>query len=163
MIEVRRASKDQLDTCLAIRFEVFVMGQGVPPQLEVDGHDPDCLHLLAWDRNHTVGTARLRITDKGNAKAERVAVRPGYQSRGVGTALMQALEDLARQMGHRELIVTAQLTVLPFYEHLGYVAEGPVFIEAAHDAKTTRGRLRRREGRRASAEKPGVTTADWAG
>jgi len=44
---------------------------------------------------------------------------------------MQALEDLARQMGHRELIVTAQLTVLPFYEHLGYVAEGPVFIEAA--------------------------------
>ena len=131
MIEVRRASKDQLDTCLAIRFEVFVMGQGVPPQLEVDGRDPDCLHLLAWDRKHTVGTARLRITARGEAKAERVAVRPGYQGQGVGTALMETLEDIARQMGHTEIIVTAQLTVVPFYEHLGYVAEGGVFIEAA--------------------------------
>lgn len=130
MIEVRRATLDELDTCLAIRNEVFVLGQGVPPQIEVDGRDPECTHFLALRRGETVGTARLRITDEGKAKAERVAVRPGHQGLGVGRRLMALLEDTAGEMGHDEVVLSAQVQVVPFYEEIGYTAHGDLFHEA---------------------------------
>jgi predicted GNAT family N-acyltransferase len=131
VLEVRRARPDEIDTCLAIRHEVFVLGQGVPAPLEVDGKDRQCAHFIALERGQAIGTARLRVTDNGAAKVERVAVRPGHQGRGVGTAIMHAVEEEAAARGFREVVLTAQVAVLPFYETLGYVAEGKVFIEAA--------------------------------
>lgn len=131
MIEVRRATPDQLNTCLAIRHEVFVLGQGVPPEIEVDGYDPRCVHFLAWEGQETIGTARLRILRDGAAKAERVAVRPGYQGKGVGGKLMGAIEQEAARRGHTELLVNAQVHVLPFYELMGYIVEGQPFTEAS--------------------------------
>jgi len=63
-------------------------------------------------------------------KAERVAVRRPFRGAGVGRALMRALEDEARALGRRELVLNAQLPVVAFYERLGYRAEGPEFLEA---------------------------------
>lgn len=131
MLTVRRATPEELDTCLAIRMEVFVLGQGVPQVLEVDGQDPRCAHWIAWFRKEPVGTARLRITPDGKAKAERVAVRQGYRARGIGAALMAELEQEAARLGHRQLVLSAQTHVIPFYERLGYEAYGDVFIDAA--------------------------------
>lgn len=130
MIEVRTAAPREIDTCLAIRHEVFVLGQGVPPGIEVDGLDPRCTHFLAFDRHQTVGTARLRITPEGAAKAERVAVRPGWRGRGIGVALMAALEEEARSKGHHEVVLYAQQDAIPFYDKLGYLGVGERFVEA---------------------------------
>ena len=131
MLTVRKARPDEMHTCFALRYEVFVLGQGVPPQLEVDGHDGNCTHILAMWRDEAVGTARLRITAQGLAKAERVGVRGGFQGRGIGTALMTLLEDLARERGDEHLRLNAQQHVIPFYETLGYTAYGESFMEAS--------------------------------
>lgn len=130
MLTVRRARPDEMHTCFAIRYEVFVLGQGVPPELEVDGHDAGCRHVLAFERGEAVGAARLRITAEGRPKAERVAVRGGYQGRGIGAALMRLLEGEARGLGHTRLWLSAQEQVVPFYKSLGYTPEGEPFIEA---------------------------------
>ena len=54
-------------TCLAIRREVFIVGQDVPLELEFDGLDTEAEHFLAFadDQNDAValGTARMRIVD----------------------------------------------------------------------------------------------------
>jgi len=125
---------DELATALAIRHEVFVVGQDVPPDLEVDGLDPVCTHLLAERRApdgswRALGTARLRPRE-GVAKAERVAVLDAARGTGLGRLLMEALEGEARRLGYREVVLNAQVQVLPFYLGLGYVAEGPIFDEA---------------------------------
>jgi predicted GNAT family N-acyltransferase len=44
---------------------------------------------------------------------------------------MRALELEARARGHDRLVLNAQVAVLPFYERLGYVVDGPEFLEAA--------------------------------
>ena len=75
-------------------------------------------------------------------KAERVAVHATARNRGVGRLLMAALADRAREVGCDEVVLHAQLAALPFYEAVGYEAEGPVFEEAGIDHRKMRRRLR---------------------
>ena len=128
-VRVVIAGQAEFATCLEIRTRVFVEEQGVPPELEEDRHDPAATHWLALSADGPVGTARARRL--GDAvKAERVAVDAGYRRRGVGRALMEAIEGWARQQGLTCLMLNAQLTALPFYLGLGYQAEGAIFEEA---------------------------------
>jgi predicted GNAT family N-acyltransferase len=122
---------DGLARCVALRREVFVLGQGVAEELEIDGLDGASEHLLALDpRGVAVGTARLRPVGGGCFKAERVAVAQAWRGRGLGRALMAAAEGRARASGARRVVLNAQLSVVGFYVRLGYAAHGPVFHEA---------------------------------
>ena len=104
-----------------------------------DAHDADATHFLALQADEAVGTARLRPLADGTSKAERVAVRRPFRRRGVGRALMCALEDAAGDRG--EIVLNAQAAVLPFYERLGYRCEGPEFVEAGIPHRAMRKRL----------------------
>lgn len=122
-----------MHAAMQIRHVVFVQGQGVPADLEVDGLDPSCTHLLAEAREAgawvPVGTARLRR--KGElAKAERVAVLESCRGQGIGALLMTALEDEAQHQGLGQVFLHAQVDVVEFYLKLGYLSEGPEFDEA---------------------------------
>lgn len=125
-------TQDDRDAAMRIRFEVFVDEQGVPPELEADEHDAAALHLLALDAatRAPVGTARVLDKGDGVAKIGRVAVRKEHRGRGVGEALMRRAMEAARAAGMTRAILDAQLPVIPFYEHLGFVAEGPIFDDA---------------------------------
>lgn len=120
---------ENISICLALRRAVFVDEQGVDPALDADGLDDDATQFLAWANGIPIGTARLRVVD-GKAKAERVAVLDDFRGHGVGGALMDAVERYARAQGHRSVLVHAQESVVPFYERLGYAAEGATFDEA---------------------------------
>ena len=119
----------EIELCFAIRRTVFVAGQGVSEREEIDGLDPACTHFLARAAGDAVGTARLRFVD-GKAKAERVAVLDEHRRRGVGAALMLALEQEAARLGSGSVVLHAQEASIPFYEILGYRAEGERFFEA---------------------------------
>lgn len=120
------------DAAMAIRVEVFVDEQGVPPELEPDEFDEDALHLLAVDAATGVAMGTARVVDKGNrvAKIGRVAVRESARGRGVGQTLMACALDHAARAGHTLAVLDAQVHVIPFYERLDFVAEGPVFDDA---------------------------------
>ena len=128
-VTVRRARPDELEQLYAIRREVFVVGQKVPEEREIDGLDGEAVQFVALDEGEYVGTARLRIVD-GHAKIERVAVRSKWRSRGVGDALMDAVESHAAALGLTGFVLSAQVPVIPFYERRGYAAHGPVYEDA---------------------------------
>ena len=138
MRDVRLVDLDELPTCLEIRLEVFVEGQNVPLEEEVDGRDEQCSHFLASEGGRALATARLRITDQGEARAERVAVLQAARGTGRGLAVMRLLQQTAAQRGHSEVVLHAQVAVIPFYERLGYVAEGPVFMDCDIPHRTMR-------------------------
>lgn len=136
---VRIATAEEIDACIALRHEVFVVEQGVPLALEVDGLDPDCAHVIALDdRGAVVGTARVRVIDSAYAKAERVAIARRARGTGLGAAVMRALHEHVRGQGIHTVKLGAQTDVIAFYERLGYVAHGPVFDDAGipHRAMT---------------------------
>ncbi len=128
-IEVRRAQPSDLPACHDIRRRVFIDEQRVPEHEEMDDLDAASTHLIACRDGRAIGTARLRSVD-GDAKAERVAVLSEQRERGVGRLLMQHLEIEARARGLRRMVLNAHVSVIPFYERLGYVAEGERFLDA---------------------------------
>jgi len=114
-----------------VRETVFIDEQRVPRELEFDDRDPQCLHVLVFDGATPVGTGRLDLDYGG--KVGRVAVVATHRRAGVGTAVMEQLHAIARERKHLHLWCHAQLTAVPFYERLGYVRSGPIFVEAGID------------------------------
>lgn len=69
-----------------------------------------------------IASARYQLRPD-HTYAERVAVDPRYRNRGIGSALMHAIEDAARAAGHREVRIGVRASLpanLRFYEELGY-------------------------------------------
>ena len=114
-----------------VRETVFIDEQRVPRGLEFDERDPLCLHVLVFDGGTPVGTGRLDL--EYGAKVGRVAVVATHRRGGIGTAVMQHLHAIARKEKYPRLWCNAQLTAVPFYERLGYVRSGAVFVEAGID------------------------------
>lgn len=124
------------DAAMRVRFEVFVDEQNVPPDLERDEYDDEALHLLAVhaETDEPLGTARVVDKGQGIAKIGRVAVRRPYRGFGergsVGRALMLEAMARAKEAGQTLAMLDAQVQVIPFYERLGFIAEGLVFDDA---------------------------------
>jgi predicted GNAT family N-acyltransferase len=129
-IEVRPArGAGEHDAALALRHEVFVGEQGVPPRLETDGRDPDALHLVAIRGAEVIGTCRL-VIDRRTAKLGRLAVRRDARGAGAGTALVRVAEAQARAAGARRMALHAQAHATGLYAARGFVRLGARFRQA---------------------------------
>jgi predicted GNAT family N-acyltransferase len=110
-----------------VRMEVFVTEQRVPVELEVDEWDESSLHAIACDADGVVvGTGRL-LPD---GHIGRLAVLRRKRGSGVGTRILLALMEAARERGHRDVVLSAQLHAVPFYRRHGFAEEGEPFDDA---------------------------------
>ncbi len=90
-------------------------------------------HTLVAERGGTiVGTAAL-----GQERINTVFVSPDEQGRGIGAALMEAVEQLARSAGWTVAQLNASRTAVGFYGRLGYVV--------AHDGEVGPNTIRMRK------------------
>lgn len=110
-----------------VRTAVFVEEQNVPVELDFDGLDGSCQHVLAVAPDgRAVGTARM--LDDGHIG--RMAVLQDWRGRGVGTRMLEALLARAVGMGLRRVLLHSQDHAAPFYERLGFVKVGDCFMDA---------------------------------
>ncbi len=127
---LRIAPTNDITACQALRRAVFIDEQGVDPDLEVDGLDSEATHLLAVKEGRPVGTARILFMGEV-AKVGRVCVLPELRGTGMGKALMMAaIAECRSRLGLSEVRLGAQTYAIGFYEALGFVAEGPEFMDA---------------------------------
>lgn len=111
----------------AVRYEVFVLEQKVPVELEWDDMDAACLHVLVYDESgQAVGTGRL-LPD---GHIGRMAVRERARGQGIGGIMLEALMTEARRRGDRCVLLNAQTHAEPFYRRFGFVRDGEEFMEA---------------------------------
>ena len=59
----------------------------------------------------------------------QVAVDNKYQGEGIGRELVRYAERRAKEAGYSRIVMHAMLSVVNFYEKLGYRQEGEIFEE----------------------------------
>ena len=121
-----------------IRFTVFVQEQNVPPEIEMDEHDGQCVHALAFNEaGEPVATGRL-LPD---GHIGRMAVLKDARGSGVGARMLTVLTGAARARGDREVVLSAQTHALDFYRKQGFVEEGAQYLDAGIPHQTMRRKL----------------------
>src|SRR5262249_30225338 len=133
---VRRADWERdRESLRRVRTAVFVDEQSVPPPLEWDGLDDDCLHVLAEDSHGPpIGTGRL-LPD---GHIGRMAVIAAWRGRGVGGAILSELLCCAAGQGLTEVVLNAQTHAVGFYARYGFSAEGAAFLDAGIEHRRMR-------------------------
>lgn len=125
---------DRMREALAIRTQVFVEEQGVPPEEEIDAHDritPDAVHALARDATgRSVGAARYYPLDRRSVQIGRMAVAVEARGIGAGRALLETLCAEARRRGFVRAHLHAQLQAREFYAKAGFEDDGEPLWDA---------------------------------
>ena len=119
---------DDYQSCLFIRKQVFIIGQNIPVEIELDDDKIDATFFLANLSGNPVGTARYRKTDFG-VKLERFAVLENARNFGVGKALVLFIINYLKN--EKNIYLNAQKSVIGFYEKLGFGSIGDQFYEAS--------------------------------
>jgi predicted GNAT family N-acyltransferase len=135
----RLAGPEDMEAVFALRHEVFVLGQGVPEELERDELDAVSDHAVALVEGALVGTGRLLPS----GTVGRMAVASPYRGRGVGAAVLAVLEERAAERGFPAVELHAQVHAAGFYERAGYVPYGAVYLEAGIEHRSMRKELSR--------------------
>lgn len=107
-------------------------------ELEVKPAEATSSHLLLQDDAGQVQGCVLLSADRPQARLYQMAVSPPLQGQGYGRMLMQECERYAQTQQVGEIILHARAYAIPFYEKLGFQAEGPVFQEVGIDHRLMR-------------------------
>ena len=130
MIEIKKfyfENKKLMKIAHNIRYDVFVIGQNCPENIEWE-FEEESTHFLIIEKGNAVATARHRKTKNGY-KLERFAVIKSKRGMGYGHIILkEILKDLSNYTG--VIYMHAQSEVVPFYEKMGFQKQGKEFEEA---------------------------------
>ena len=116
------------DEIKQIREDVFMKEQGF--EAEFDAIDETAKFVLLSIEGKAVGTCRYFPGEEpSDAHIGRMAVRKLYRGQGLGAKIMLAAENGIRRDGFTSCSLSAQVQARPFYETLGYVAEGEEYLD----------------------------------
>jgi predicted GNAT family N-acyltransferase len=128
MVVIDVTTFEQLEVAYHIRYLVFVAEQGCPIKDEYDQYESIASHILVYENEQPIGTARWRVVD-GVAKLERICVLASHRKRGVGKLIVTALEERAIKRGLTRSKLHGQVQAEAFYNRLGYLTTSESFIE----------------------------------
>ena len=95
---------------------------------ELEGEKSN-LHIAAYEDDQMLGCCMLVEESPQMVRLRQMAVINDLQGKGIGRALMQFAENLARDRGYRRITMHARKNALGFYEKMGYRKVGEEFNE----------------------------------
>ncbi len=136
---IRTADKKDYDLLLSMydMFEPKRCAQGIPPA------DPELrrklikkiieesVNVVSENGPVIVGHACLIDIDPGIRAELEIAVHQDWRNRGVGTAMMSLLIDVARQLGYSRIWLTVDNTnrrAIHIYQKYGFTFTGPLIL-----------------------------------
>ncbi len=83
----------------------------------------------AFEEEKMLGCCMLVQEEPGSVRLRQMAVLNNLQGKGIGRALMQFAENIARDRGFKKITMHARKSAIGFYEKLGYRVFGEEFEE----------------------------------
>ena len=118
--------EDNKGSIIKVRHVVFVIGQSVPSEIEIDGKDPKCFHALITIDDTPIATGRM----EKDGHIGRIAVLEEYRGKHYGQKIMEKLEEIAKKESIRRVYLGSQVHAMKFYAKLGYIPYGDFYFEA---------------------------------
>ena len=109
---------DMLRKPLGLRFD----------QEELEREKDDIL-IGAFDDEKILGCCLITRIGPGTCRLRQMAVLNSLQGKGIGAAMLNFAENVARDRGFRNMTMHARKTAIGFYEKLGYKIKGDEFLE----------------------------------
>ncbi len=97
-----------------------------PEELNKEAGD---LLIGCFDDDRIEGCCLLTQTGLKEVRLRQMAVISGLQGKGIGKALIQFAENIARDRGFSTICMHARKSAMGFYEKLGYETSGDEFTE----------------------------------
>ncbi len=129
MINIHIATQEEKEAVFALRVEVFVREQKVPPEIELDSEDAHALHIIAQKDGIAVGCARVILSEE-DAHIGRLAVKEADRKQGIGAEIVRFIIAHCQSQGYTNIWLNSQLHAVGFYQNLGFCPQGDPFTEA---------------------------------
>ena len=114
---------------ISIRTSVFIKEQGF--KNEFDDIDAKAHHLIFYADDIPVGCARFFTEDNQseNYILGRLAVLKSHRKLNLGTKIMVTFQETIKKLGGKKISLSAQCQAKNFYEKLGFVASGEIYLD----------------------------------
>ena len=130
MIDIDFGSS-RYDELVELRYKILLEPLGLKFLDSFRPEEANYLHIgcveMLYDK--LVGGLILAPVDNNTIRLMQVAVDTVYQGEGVGQELVKYAEKRAKEAGYSQIVMHAMLSVVGFYEKMGYHAEGEAFNE----------------------------------
>ncbi|MBR3662326.1 MAG: GNAT family N-acetyltransferase [Alphaproteobacteria bacterium] len=130
MIDIDFGSS-RYDELVELRYKILLEPLGLKFLDSFRPEEANYLHIGCIENldDKLIGGLILAPVDNETIRMMQVAVDTIYQGEGVGRQLVQYAEKRAKEAGYSKIVMHAMLSVVSFYEKIGYQAEGDVFDE----------------------------------
>ena len=92
-------------------------------------NEKDDTFIAAYDDDEMVGCCMLCKETDEKIKLRQMAVHEDVQGKGLGAAILNFAENIARDKGYKTIFMHARESAVGFYEKLGYQINSDVFNE----------------------------------
>jgi len=114
---------------LELRDEVLRKPLGLHFSQDELEKEKEHMHMAAYEDDQILGCCMLVKEGDDTVRLRQMAVVNDVQGKGIGRALMQFAENLARDRGYKRITMHARKNAIGFYERLGYKKKGEEFME----------------------------------
>ena len=125
-------STTELYQLLQLRAEVFVVEQNCA-YLDMDGKDYKSFHVLGYKNAKLVACTRLvpaGVSYDREPSIGRVVTHPSVRKSSYGKLLMEySILETKKLFNSNVIVIGAQLYLDRFYQNLGFVPEGEMYLE----------------------------------
>lgn len=114
---------------LKLREDILRQPLGLHLSQEELDREKDNLMMAAFDDDKMLACCMLVEEGPQIVRLRQMAVLNDLQGQGIGKALLQFAENVARDRGYQKITMHARKNAAGFYEKLGYRVMGDEFIE----------------------------------
>jgi len=124
-------TREEFKAYYALRYKVLREPWGHPKGTEKDDYEPISEHFMAVDEKtgELLGVVKLDEKAPGVGNISHLAVASAHQHKGVGTMLIEIVENRAREHGFKIIGATSRVTATAYFERHGFHIAG---IPAPH-------------------------------
>ena len=112
-----------------LRMEILRKPLGLSLTKEELEKEKDDILIAAFDEDELLGCCILTKIDERCMRLRQMAVQRNLQGKGIGEAIMNFAENIARDKGYKILMMHARDSAIGFYEKFGYAVKGDQFEE----------------------------------